>query len=50
MLVHLRASKMLDYLWDHTWWHDMVLDTKAFVRPAKLVGGASQVIKNYMDY
>ena len=30
MLAHLRASKTLDYLQDHTWWHDMVSDMKAF--------------------
>ena len=30
ILVHLRASKTLDYLRDHAWWCDMVLDMKAF--------------------
>ena len=30
MLAHLGASKTLDYLRDHVWWKDMVLDVWAF--------------------
>ena len=35
-LAHLGANKMLNYLRDHVWWHDMVSDTKAFCETCQM--------------